>query len=194
MKKWAPLLLLLLPGGALAAGWWWWRRRATSAPVMEFDALDVTASAAGADVAKVFHDERVQGLAPELVLAVEEYARYGPLPITVTSGLRTDEEQRALYAKGRTVAGSIVTNAQTAADSAHGRAAAFDFAPVREVSNGAVRRVWLGEEAEEKYRVVGEWFEARGLVWGGRWRGLVDMPHVELLNWRALPFPPRGVA
>lgn len=200
MKRFAPLALLVLPGGALlAAGWWWWRRRATStsegaspetatSEALEFEAVDVLASlpdvsSGGPDVVRVYHSERVQGLDARLQLALEDFEREGPMPIVVTSGKRTQDEQTALYKKGATKAASV-------ADSAHGHAAAFDFAPVRETSNGFVRSIWLpdGKEGKpEMYETCAKFFEARGLKWGGRWSGFTDMPHIEVADWRAIP-------
>jgi hypothetical protein len=49
--------------------------------------------------------------------------------LRITSGLRTYAEQNALYAKGRTTAGSIVTNAK-GCQSNHNFGTAFDVVPI----------------------------------------------------------------
>lgn len=113
-------------------------------------------------------------------------------PVRVTHTLRTWDEQLHLYAKGRqrTPEGwvvvdrtHIVTRAQPG-QSAHNFGAAFDIC-------------FKGHDPypddEALWEAVGRAGEDCGLVWGGRWRGLVDRPHFERRNWRSLP-QPQGVA
>lgn len=109
----------------------------------------------------------------------------GPFAVRVTSGLRTDAQQRQLYAQGRTAPGVIVTHAQTASDSAHGRGAACDAYPF---AGGKL----VLDTKDPRWKQFGEAAEAWGLVWGGRWTRLVDYPHVEVPGWRSLPVPNGG--
>ena len=123
----------------------------------------------------------LDGLLPELrVLAERHLAACSQRGVTVaiTSGWRSPAEQRRLYAKGRTTPGPIVTNA-TPAKAPHCRGAAYDVVPViRE------KPTW---DALDLFLIVGLEGEKLGLVWGGRWPKLKDMPHFELPDWRRLP-------
>jgi len=101
----------------------------------------------------------------------------------VTSGLRTNTEQSALYAQGRTMPGRIVTNARDATESAHGRGAAIDIVPLD--ANGHC--VW--SSADPRWDIIGKLAERSGLVWGGHFKSLCDKAHVELQNWRSLSTP-----
>ena len=86
----------------------------------------------------------------------------------VTSTRRTDAEQAALYAKGRTQPGPIVTGVDgVRRRSKHQDGLACDCA-------------WVGEDIWdgpwELYALVAE---GLGLVAGAHWRSFPDRPHVE---------------
>ncbi len=99
-------------------------------------------------------------------------------PCIVTAGLRTVAEQQALYAKGRSVKGRIVTNLNG----------------VKKRSNHQAREDGFGHAVDIVFFVEGgpSWAEsnpwgllgamgkALGLRWGGDWKGLRDRPHFEL--------------
>ena len=88
----------------------------------------------------------------------------------ITETYRTPERQAALYAQGRTRAGNIVTNSRL--PSMHGFKLAMDTVAI---VNG--KSLW----DVRYYQVLGEEAAKLGLEWGGKWRGLVDAPHVQLL-------------
>src|SRR5437868_4470206 len=92
------------------------------------------------------------------------------IKIEVISGLRTYEEQDALYAKGRTAAGPKVTNAR-AGYSNHNFGIAFDIG----VFEGS-RYI----DESPKYRAVGVLGADLGLEWGGNWKTIQDEPHFQL--------------
>lgn len=90
----------------------------------------------------------------------------------VVQGLRTFAEQDALFAKGRTKPGPIVTRAR-GGQSNHNYGMAVDLCPF---VNGkpdwnAPLKVWslLGSEARNY-----------GLEWGGDWKKFIDKPHIEM--------------
>ncbi len=128
-------------------------------------------------------DERsekvIAGLRPE----VHSYARALVLKaasvgitIKVISGLRTYAEQNALYAKGRTKAGSIVTNAR-GGFSNHNFGIAFDIGVFRGTS-------YISESPQ--YKAVGAIGTDLGLDWGGNWTSIKDEPHFQLKpDWAA---------
>ena len=89
------------------------------------------------------------------------------IKLRITQALRTFAEQNALYAKGRTVPGSIVTNAK-GGDSYHNYGLAFDVAIVE---NGVVSYNITPEIAAIGVRY--------GLEWGGNWTSFKDNPHFQ---------------
>ena len=100
-------------------------------------------------------------------------------PMMVTDTLRTKEEQQALYAKGRTKPGPIVTyvdgvtkksNHQAKEEGGLGRAVDCCF-----VVDG--KPSW---DHRLPWKLYGAMAETLGLRWGGSWKTLVDLPHIEL--------------
>ena len=92
-------------------------------------------------------------------------------PIIPYFTLRTSAEQDALYAKGRSAPGNIVTY-KKGGESPHNFKMAADLFFV----DSGFKGPWemLGREAK-----------ALGLVWGGDWK-LSDYSHVERPNWRKI--------
>ena len=126
--------------------------------------------------------DRRQGLNPQLLERVDRVlAAMGALgfPMKIIQGLRTTEEQQALFAQGRTKPGKKVTNCDgvrnksnhQAAEDGLGRAVDCAF-----VKGGLV--VWEGPW--DAYGAAGK---AVGLRWGGDFKSLPDRPHMELPLW-----------
>lgn len=100
------------------------------------------------------------------------------ITLRVVQGLRTIEEQNALYAQGRTAKGKKVTNAK-GGSSYHNYGLAIDVA---ELKDGKIN--W-----EFEYEKLLPLAEKYGLTWGGNFKSIKDKPHFELtfsLNWRTL--------
>ena len=95
--------------------------------------------------------------------------------IIITEGYRTVAYQDSLYAKGRTKAGNIVTNAKGKDyQSQHQWGIAFDIA-----INGTQKEVYdntLMIKASKCFKSV-------GLKWGGDWKTPIDKPHFYLGKW-----------
>ena len=93
--------------------------------------------------------------------------------VIVTCTYRSNDEQDALYAQGRTKPGPIVTHAR-AGESLHNSRLALDFAPL---TGGKVD--W---ENTEKFEELGRLAMATDprVMWGGLWQPAKrDMPHIE---------------
>ena len=98
------------------------------------------------------------------------------LKIGIGECLRTVTEQDALYAKGRTTSGSIVTNAKGSSySSMHQWGVAFDF--YRNDGKGAY------ENKDKFFQKVGKIGQSIGLEWGGSWKSITDLPHFQLPYW-----------
>lgn len=152
-------------------------------------------------MAQVFHVDRCPRNM-RLLGFVLQWQLNGPFDITITCGARTDPEQLALYAVGRSAPGKVVTHAQFARDSAHGHLAAIDCVPVREVfPMGGVKSVYLGNEsdpavraeAQRRFGIYCKRVRLAGLESGEDFPGLHDQPHAQDPTWRTLPLGP-GVA
>lgn len=144
-------------------------------------------------VGGTLHEERLRGVHPQLILLVRAWEAQLPWRILICSGVRTDAQQAALYAQGRTAPGKIVTNAPTAAESPHGRRY-FNGTPWG-CAIDAVRASDSGEalwEDLDSLEQMAEVAERLGMVWGGRWKRLKDWDHFELPEWRLWPHAKDG--
>lgn len=123
----------------------------------------------------------LDALRPEVRPLVDEFlaacTRAG-IDLLVTCTLRTDAEQTALYAQGRTAPGHIVTNAK-AGQSAHQYGLAIDIVPM---VNG--KPDWHG--TDPVWSEIGVLGEAAGLGWlGAPGSSFPEEPHFELPDWKA---------
>lgn len=89
--------------------------------------------------------------------------------IKLTSGYRSNAEQALLYAQGRTLPGSIVTNAKPG-ESKHNYGVAFDIYPIQ--------AGW--DVTHPHWTKIGDIGVGLGLEWGGDWKNFKDYPHFEL--------------
>ena len=103
-------------------------------------------------------------------IALIQKARLNGITIKIISGLRTYEEQDALYARGRPDNGPTVTNAK-GGQSNHNFGIAFDIG----IFEGGK---YLGNSP--KYKAVGVLAMDLGLEWGGNWKTFKDEPHYQL--------------
>ena len=98
------------------------------------------------------------------------------LIIGIGESFRTKEEQDALYAKGRTAPGNIVTNAKGSSYSSHHQwGTAFDI--YRNDGKGVYT------DSDGFFKKVGKIGKSIGLEWGGDWKSPVDKPHFQLPDW-----------
>ena len=112
----------------------------------------------------------IDDLAPRVraaALAFEGECKRRGIDVLIYCTLRSNAEQTALYAQGRTAPGRIVTCAR-AGQSLHnpdtsGHAWAFDAVPVI-----GGKAMWADDDAINRMGAAGE---AVGLEWAGRWAG-----------------------
>lgn len=111
----------------------------------------------------------------------------GGVNIRITYGLRTFAEQDKLYAKGRTIKGSKVTNAK-GGQSYHNYGLAIDFCLLHK--DGKVS--WsmhedLDKDGKKDWKEVVDAFKKRGFEWGGEWTTFKDNPHLQKIfgsHWK----------
>lgn len=115
--------------------------------------------------------------------------------VRIVQGLRTIDEQNALYAQGRTKQGNIVTNAK-GGSSYHNYGIAFDFCLIYDKLNRGVYDTisWdtnfdADKDGVKDWQEVVQMFIKNGYEWGGNWHSIVDNPHIQKTfgyNWRQL--------
>lgn len=112
---------------------------------------------------------------PALQKVVHYAAEICPVPFAIVSGNRTQKEQDALFAQGRTKKGSIVTWTRK---SKHIGGGAIDFAALK---NGKIDWHDL-----KPYPVIAKYFKGAArrlktpIEWGGDWKRTPDWGHVQL--------------
>lgn len=114
----------------------------------------------------------MKAIVKEKVLQIIEKAYSEGIYVLVTDGYRSNAEQDALYAIGRTKPGKIVTKAK-GGQSNHNFGIAVDFCLTNEagtIANYTVNSDW---------RRVATIAKSMGFAWGGDWKGFVDNPHLE---------------
>lgn len=133
--------------------------------------------------------DKLDGIHPELAAKVRKILQAMNalgFPMKVVQGVRTDQEQAALYAQGRTAPGKIVTNCDGYVKRSNHQPKSDGHGP----SYGyAVDCAFVDDPATPKdetwdehmpWQAYGAMAEALGLTWGGRWQSVVDKPHIEL--------------
>lgn len=106
------------------------------------------------------------------------------ITIGISECLRTVTEQDALYAKGRTAPGSIVTNAKGSSySSMHQWGVAADFFLKMDIDGDGQISDDSYNNATKMFNKVGALAQSIGLEWGGSWKSIVDLPHVQLPDW-----------
>lgn len=129
----------------------------------------------------------VSQLHPELQKKVEELQKLckkNGITIGIGECVRTVAEQDALYAKGRTTTGSVVTNCKGSSySSMHQWGVAFDFYLIMDVDGDGKTADDAYNNSTKLFDEVGKLGQSIGLEWGGSWKSPVDKPHFQLPDW-----------
>ncbi len=119
--------------------------------------------------------KKLAGVKPELSQVVKYAAEICPIPFEIVSGNRTQAQQNALFAQGRTRPGIIVT---WTTKSKHIGGNAIDYAALK---NGKIDWHDL-----KPYPVIAKHFKGAArrlktpIVWGGDWKDTPDWGHIQL--------------
>lgn len=123
---------------------------------------------------------RLQEIIPKLKAECKKQG----ITIGISECVRTVEEQNALYAKGRTTKGSIVTNCKgTDYASMHQWGVAFDFYLIMDIDKDGKTSDDAYNDSTNVFTKVGKIGQKLGLEWGGSWKSIVDKPHFQLPDW-----------
>ncbi len=184
MKKLAPILivagLMLLAGGAVS--------QAAAAP-------------SSSSRVRVINRERAAGVHPTMLAFLDYWEVNGPFDVEIGQlpGFPGGALRTAADAGGQAAACEAdLSSACTIIDTPHGRGAALDLWPVGMGFNPWTPWRQQPEHIKAAFEQIGLAAERFGLEWGGRWRNEKmpdgDQPHVQMKNWRSLPFPPPNYA
>ena len=136
--------------------------------------------------------DKMEKVHPKLVEVMKAAIENSPYDFRITDGARTTEQQKALYAQGRTKPGRIVTNCDgVRAKSNHqiksdGFGYAVDIFSCGVIENGVYRK-FTSEEGydEKKLKLIANHIlevaksKNINIEWGGNWK-MKDTPHFEL--------------
>ncbi|MBQ0112242.1 MAG: M15 family metallopeptidase [Bacteroidales bacterium] len=119
---------------------------------------------------------------------LQELCKHNGIAIKYSECLRTAAEQDALYAKGRTAKGSIVTNAKGSSySSMHQWGVAIDFYLDMDIDRDGSKIDDAYNNSTHLFEKVGKLAQSLGLEWGGSWKTIKDLPHVQLADWGSTP-------
>lgn len=110
---------------------------------------------------------------------IQQSAQKG-IVIVITDDFRSMEDQDALYEKGRTVEGNIVTHAR-GGESYHNFGLAIDFA----IKTPSKSIIW-DMQYDGNQNGQSDWNEVVGIAktlgfeWGGDWAQFKDYPHLQM--------------
>lgn len=108
--------------------------------------------------------------------------------VRITQGLRTFQEQDALYAQGRTTAGKKVTNAK-GGQSIHCYGLAVDIGFIINGKPSWETKADWDKDKQSDWMEVVQIFKNYKWSWGGDWKSFKDMPHFEKTfgyDWKQL--------
>ena len=139
--------------------------------------------------------ERIAKLHPsvraEVTKIIQECdaALTGRAKIRITQGLRTFDEQDALYQMGRTKTSKKVTNSK-AGQSIHNYGFAVDICLIIDgkIASWDTAKDWDNDQVADWFECVKQ-FAKNGWEWGGNWKTFKDTPHFEkkgFNDWRVL--------
>lgn len=126
-------------------------------------------------------------LHPELqkkITELKELAEREGIKFLTGECVRTAAEQDALYAKGRTEKGSIVTNARGSSySSMHQWGVAFDVYLNMDIDGDGQWTDDIYNNSTRMFSRLGEIGKRIGLEWGGDWKSIKDLCHFQLPDW-----------
>jgi len=128
----------------------------------------------------------LKGIHPQLVKVMKAAIIDSPIDFVITDGVRTTEQQKALYAKGRTVSGSIVTKADGVKNKSNHQAKSDGFGYAVDLYPFENGKVNLNDT--KSLQIIASHILATAeklgvkIAWGGNWKSIIDKPHFELVK------------
>lgn len=120
-------------------------------------------------------NSKFRAQAEEFLAAAQTICQSHGVTLEVISGLRSWEQQAALYAQGRTTPGRIVTKARPGS-SWHNYGLAIDLGIF---AGGVYLDDADPKRADRIYAALGKLAESRGIEWAGNWKRFTETPHFQ---------------
>jgi peptidoglycan L-alanyl-D-glutamate endopeptidase CwlK len=120
-------------------------------------------------------NRKFKAQAEKFLIAAQPICDYHGITIEVISGLRSWQQQAALYAQGRTKPGAIVTKARPGS-SWHNYGLAIDLGLF---ANGKYLDSADPKRADRIYKELGTLAATRGIEWAGTWKTFTESPHFQ---------------
>lgn len=128
----------------------------------------------------------LEGVHPDLVKVMQAAIKETPVDFTITDGVRTTAQQKALYAKGRTAKGSIVTNADGVIKKSNHQPKSDGYGHAVDLYPYIDGKIDFNDT--KSLEIIAAHIKATAkclgvkIGWGGDWKGAWDKPHFELLK------------
>lgn len=120
-------------------------------------------------------NRKFKAQAEKFLIAAQPICDHHGITIEVISGLRSWQQQAALYAQGRTKPGAIVTKARPGS-SWHNYGLAIDLGLF---ANGKYLDSADPKRADRIYKELGTLAATRGIEWAGTWKTFTESPHFQ---------------
>ena len=129
--------------------------------------------------------DNLKQIHPDLVKVMTESIKTSPVDFTITDGLRTTAQQQALYARGRTAPGKIVTYTDGVKNKSNHQAKSDGYGYAVDLYayyNGSVQV----DDDKTIINKIAPHIKATAkklginVEWGGDWESFKDYPHFEL--------------
>lgn len=127
----------------------------------------------------------LKGIHPDLVKVMKESIKESPIDFTITDGVRTTAQQQALYAKGRTVKGGIVTNADGVKNKSNHQAKSDGYGWAVDLYPYVNGKIDFNDK-DNRLSIIAAHILATAkclgikITWGGNFKSILDRPHFEL--------------
>ena len=128
--------------------------------------------------------KNLEHIHPDLVKIMKEAIKNSPIDFTITDGLRTTAQQQALYAKGRTVPGTKVTNADGIRSKSNHQAKSDGYGYAVDLYAYHSGKVQVNDD--KSLKIIATHIKSVAsklgikIEWGGDWKSIIDYPHFEL--------------
>ena len=131
--------------------------------------------------------DALKGVHPDLVRLMEAAIIDSPIDFTIVEGVRTTERQKQLYAQGRTVKGTKVTNADGVKNKSNHQAKPDGYGHAVDLYPFVDGKLRITEPyVVYNLRVIADHIKVKAkkmnikLTWGGDWKSPYDPPHFQL--------------
>lgn len=127
----------------------------------------------------------LKGIHPDLVKVMKAAIVNTPVDFTITDGVRTTAQQQALYAKGRTKPGGIVTNADGVKNKSNHQVKSDGYCYAVDLYPYVNGKIDFNDKMNNLSMIASHIKSVAKsmsikITWGGDFKSILDRPHFEL--------------